>query len=86
MGGAKCKSGQGFLLALLLHAGLLAGWLRSLSMGSDLLLAPARTRQVQKRFGFPENSVELFAERVELLGSRAVLSSHHPLKRQIWVG
>lgn len=24
--------------------------------------------QVQKRFGFPENSVELFAERVESLG------------------
>ena len=26
--------------------------------------------QVQKRFGFPENSVELFAERVEILGFR----------------
>lgn len=35
-----------------------------------MALRVAAKVQVQKRFGFPENSVELFAERVELLGAR----------------
>ena len=79
-----------FLQRTLAEDGFSGAEVRVTPIRTEIIIRATRTREVlgekgrrireltavvQKRFGFPENSVELFAERVENRGLSAMLRS-----------